>query len=220
MYYDLNKILSYNSFLNVIIGERGSGKTYSTSKFVTKKFITNSDEFVYIRRYKSDLKKSIPKFFTALINNNEFPDHTLSYKGDNFIIDDKVAGYAITLTMAQSLKSTNFPNVKYIIFDEFILENDGHRHYLQNEVEVFLGLVETIARMRDVKIFLLGNAVTITNPYFIFFDISLPYICFRFHSLFAPPENNSSLQVREHPCSNRALPFFLPLRYIPHRSFV
>lgn len=175
MYYDLNKILSYNSFLNVIIGERGSGKTYSTSKFVTKKFITNSDEFVYIRRYKSDLKKSIPKFFTALINNNEFPDHTLSYKGDNFIIDDKVAGYAITLTMAQSLKSTNFPNVKYIIFDEFILENDGHRHYLQNEVEVFLGLVETIARMRDVKIFLLGNTVTITNPYFIFFDISLPY---------------------------------------------
>lgn len=175
MYYDLSKILSYNAFLNFLIGERGVGKTYSVSKFVTKKFINNSDEFVYIRRYKSDLKKSIPKFFTALVNNNEFPDHKLSYKGDNFIIDDKIAGYGITLTMAQSLKSTNFPNVKYIIFDEFILENDGHRHYLQNEVEVFLGLVETIARMRDIKIFMLGNAVTITNPYFIFFDVNLPY---------------------------------------------
>ena len=151
------------------------GKTYSTSKFVTKKFINNGDEFVYIRRYKSDLKKSIPKFFTALINNNEFPDHKLYYKGDNFYIDDKIAGYGITLTMAQSLKSTNFPNVKYIIFDEFILENDGRRHYLQNEVEVFLGVVESIARMRDVKIFMLGNAVTITNPYFLFFDINMPY---------------------------------------------
>lgn len=77
--------------------------------------------------------------------------------------------------MAQSLKSSNFPKVKYIIFDEFILENDGHRHYLQNEVEVFLGLIESIARMRDVKIFMLGNAVTVTNPYFIFFNINMPY---------------------------------------------
>lgn len=175
MYYDLSKILSYNAFLNFLIGERGVGKTYSTSKFVTKKFITSGDEFVYIRRYKSDLKKSIPKFFNSLINNNEFEGHKLRTSGELFYIDEKVAGYGMTLTMAQSLKSSNFPKVKYIIFDEFIIENDGHKHYLQNEVEVFLGLVETIARMRDIKIFLLGNAVTVTNPYFIFFDINMPY---------------------------------------------
>lgn len=175
LYYDLSKILSYNAFLNFLLGERGVGKTYSCSKFVTKKFINSGDEFVYIRRYKSDLKKSVPKFFNALITNNEFEEHKLRTHGDLFYIDDKVAGYGMTLTMAQSLKSSNFPNVKYIIFDEFIIENDGHKHYLQGEVEVFLGLVETIARMRDVKIFMLGNAVTVTNPYFIFFDISMPY---------------------------------------------
>lgn len=175
MYYDLTKILSYSAYLNFLIGERGVGKTYSCSKFVTKKFIKSGDEFVYIRRYKSDLKKSVPKFFNALITNNEFEGHTLRTSGDLFYIDDKVAGYGMTLTMAQSLKSSNFPNVKYIIFDEFIIENDGHKHYLQNEVEVFLGLVETIARMRDIKIFMLGNAVTVTNPYFIFFDINMPY---------------------------------------------
>lgn len=175
MYYDLSKILSYNAFLNFLIGERGVGKTYSCSKFVTKKFINNGDEFVYIRRYKSDLKKSVPKFFNALVTNNEFPEHKFRTSGDNFFIDDKLAGYGLTLTMAQSLKSSNFPNVKYIIFDEFIIENDGHKHYLQNEVEVFLGLVESIARMRDIKIFMLGNAVTTNNPYFLFFDISMPY---------------------------------------------
>lgn len=174
MYYDYNKILSYNAFLNFLIGERGVGKTYGASKFVTKQFINKNEEFVYIRRYKTELSKSTPEFFKPLINNNEFPNHKLTSKGSKFYIDEKIAGYSMTLTIAQNLKSTNFPKVKNIIFDEFIIE-EGQHHYLKNEVEIFLGLIETIARMRDVRVFMLANAVTITNPYFIYFDITLPY---------------------------------------------
>lgn len=174
MYYDYTKILTYNAFINFLIGERGCGKTYGASKFVTKQFINKGEEFVYIRRYKSELSKSVPEFFKPLINNEEFPNHKLSTKGNKFIIDDQVAGYSFSLSTAQSLKSTNFPKVKNIIFDEFIIE-EGQNHYLKNEVENFLGLIETISRMRDVRIFMLANAVTITNPYFIYFDITLPY---------------------------------------------
>ena len=174
MYYDLSKILTYNSFLHFLVGERGVGKTYSTSKFVTKKFINNGDEFAYIRRYKTELKKSIPKFFEPLIANEEFKDHKLTTSGDKFYIDGKVAGYSMTLSTAQDLKSTNFSKVKYIIFDEFIIE-EGQKHYLKNEVFSFLGLIETIARTRDIRVFMLGNSVTEINPYFLFFDISIPY---------------------------------------------
>lgn len=174
MYYDLSKALSYGAFMNILLGERGVGKTYSVSKFVTKQFINKGYEFAYVRRYKTELSKAVPKFFKPLIINNEFKGHKLESKGNTFLIDDKVAGYSMTLSTAQNLKSTNFPNVKYIIFDEFIIE-EGQNHYLKNEVENFLGLIETIARMRDVKIFMLANAVTITNPYFLYFDLSLPY---------------------------------------------
>ena len=174
MYYDYSKILTYNAFLNFLIGERGVGKTYGASKFVTKQFINKGEEFVYIKRFKSDLQKSVPEFFQELIKNNEFPDHELSAKSSKFYIDNQKCGYALSLTTAQSLKSTNFPKVKNIIFDEFIVE-EGGQYYLKNEVEIFLGLIETIARMRDVRIFMLGNAVTVTNPYFIYFDIQLPY---------------------------------------------
>lgn len=52
---------------------------------------------------------------------------------------------------------------------------NGQHYYLRNEVDNFLGLIETIARMRDVKIFMLANAVTTTNPYFLYFDLHLPY---------------------------------------------
>lgn len=174
MYYDYSKILSYNAFINFLVGERGVGKTYGASKFVTKSFINKDEEFVYIRRYKTELSKSVPEFFKPLIQNNEFPNHELTTKGGKFLIDNRTAGYSMTLTTAQNLKSTNFPKVKNIIFDEFIIE-EGQHHYLKNEVENFLGLIETIARMRDVRIFMLANAVTITNPYFLYFDITLPY---------------------------------------------
>lgn len=172
MYYDISKILTYNAFINILIGERGVGKTYSVSKFVTKEFINKKHEFAYIRRYKTELSKSSKKFFDALKINGEFKNHDLYNKGSTFIIDDMIAGYSMPLTTAQSLKSVNFSKVKYIIFDEFILE---HGNYLKNEVEIFLGLIETIARMREVKIFMLGNAVTEFNPYFLFFNITLPY---------------------------------------------
>ena len=174
MYYDLSKILTFNAFLNFLIGERGVGKTYSSSKFVTKQFINKGHEFVYIRRYKTELSKSLPKFFDALIKNDEFSDHELKASSNKFYIDGKIAGYGMTLTTAQDYKSTNFSKVKYIIFDEFIIES-GQKHYLPNEVESFLGLVESIARMNNVVIFMLGNAVTIANPYFLYFDLHLPY---------------------------------------------
>ena len=174
MYYDLSKILSYNALLNFLIGERGVGKTYSSSKFVTKQFINKKEEFCYIRRYKTELSTSVKKFFEPLVQNNEFPKHNFEVKGNKFYIDDQVAGYSMTLTTAQNLKSTNFSNVKTIIFDEFIIE-DGQHHYLNNEVVNFLGLIETIARMRDVRILMLSNSVSTVNPYFLFFDINLPY---------------------------------------------
>lgn len=174
MYIDLSRILSYNALLNFIIASRGTGKTYGTTKFVVKKFLDKQEEFVYLRRYKSELQKSIPKFFNALNSNNEFPEHVLSHKGNTLTIDDKPCGYGLTLSTAQQLKSTNFPKVKTIIFDEFILE-DGQGHYLKNEVDVFLGLIETISRLRDVRVLLLGNSANIVNPYFLFFDIHLPY---------------------------------------------
>ena len=45
LYYDYSRILTYNAFLNFLIGERGVGKTYGASKMVVKKAIQNGEEF-------------------------------------------------------------------------------------------------------------------------------------------------------------------------------
>lgn len=173
IYFDIEKVISYNCLLNFLIGERGVGKTYSTSKFITNDFIKHDNEFVYIRRYKTELKKAVPNFFKPLILNKEFEGHTLKNSGyERFVIDEKVAGYACSLTSHQSLKSVNFSKVKNIVFDECFAED---ARYLPNEMHKFLSLIETIARMRDVRIFMLANSASISNPYFLEFDLSLPF---------------------------------------------
>lgn len=176
MFYSYSRILSYNAFLNFLIGERGVGKTYGAVKFVTKEFIKKGHQFVYLRRYKSDLKKSTPTFFDSLITNNEFPDHELKTKGNNFYIDGNLAGYALTLSTAQDLKSANFDKVKFVVFDEFIIDEGVRKYYLSNECEVFLNFLESTLRLKnDCRVFLLGNAGNlVTNPYFLYFGMSVP----------------------------------------------
>ena len=88
--------------------------------------------------------------------------------------DDEIMGFGMTLSTASQLKSKEFPNVKNLIYDEFIIDKGCYR-YLQNEVEQFLDMVETIARLRDVRVLFLGNAISITNPYFTYFNLTLPY---------------------------------------------
>ena len=174
IYFNYDRVISYNAFLNFLIGSRGVGKTFGASEFVIRQFIKKGYEFVYLRRYKSDLTKDFKKFFSSLIKEGKFEDHSLTTKGLNYIIDDKIAGYGMTLSTAHQLKGSNFPNVKYIIFDEFLIET-GQSHYIKNEVNIFLGLIESIARMRNIHVFCLGNNTSNVNPYFLYFDLTIPY---------------------------------------------
>ena len=183
MYYDYNKVLSYNAFFNFIIGERGVGKTYGWKKFVIKRFLKTGRQFAYIRRYATELEESLgnskaPKFFEQV--QEEFKGHKFEVvqRRKTWIlkIDDKVAGYGLPLSTAAALKSTSYEKVDTIGFDEFIIDTNGVYHYLRNEVESFLDIIETIGRLRNnLRVFFLGNAISSTNPYFMFFDLGLPY---------------------------------------------
>lgn len=179
MFYDFNKLLSYNALLNFVIGERGVGKSFGAKKFVISDYLKNGNEFVYIRRYKTELDNAYEGFFDQLQNEGLFLDHSFRIaaskkKIDKFYCDKEVCGYGVPLSTANILKSASFPKVKTLIFDEFLIDN-GTYHYLRNEVTQFLDIIETIARLRDVRVLLLGNAITISNPYFDYFKLGLPY---------------------------------------------
>ena len=182
IFYSYDKVLSYNAFLNIIIGERGVGKTYGAKKYVINRFLKKRKQFVYIRRYETDLEASVGstidnKFFEQV--KKEFPDHSFminkSKKVRKLIIDKNVCGYALPLSAADSLKSSTYDNVDTIIYDEFMLKEGSSQHYLRNEPEIILDIIETVGRLKDVKVFLLGNAISSTAPIMSYFNVTLPY---------------------------------------------
>lgn len=172
MYYDINKTLSYNCLFNFIVGNRGGGKTFGFKEWAIRSFLKTGKEFVYVRRFKNEFHNN-DSFFDDMYD--FFPDVDFVVRGSDYYINGAKAGTAIALSTAKIMKSVAFPNVNKICFDEFILDKGVH-HYLPDEVTSFLELYETIARTRnDVICFFLSNAITITNPYFLYWDISLPY---------------------------------------------
>ena len=167
---------------NFIIGERGVGKTYGAIKFCINDYLKNGNQFVYLRRFKTEIESSADakdnSFFAKIIENEEFPDHEFKTQAKKdkaiFRCDKEICGYAIPLSTSLILKSKSFSKVKTIIFDEFIIER-GTYHYLQNEVHQFLDFCETVMRLHDFRVFFLGNAIQKANPYFNYFNLDIPY---------------------------------------------
>lgn len=180
IYYNYDKLFSFPFLLAFVIGERGCGKTFGSKVAVLKKYLKNGEQFIYLRRYKTELDTALATFWNDLTDNGYFKDLELKVKKTKmltqFLCNGKVCGYAVPLSTANILKSTAFPKVKTIIFDEFLLDSTGGTYrYLKNEVTMMLDVIETVGRLRDIQVLFLGNALSITNPYFAYFDLDLPY---------------------------------------------
>lgn len=186
IFWDICRTMTHNMLINIILGGRGSGKSYGAKKKACENFLNKKEQFGYIRRYKDDLKKPLEQFFKDIAQ--EFPDHECKVDGDKVYIreraDEKqkwtekdIAGYGFSLSTANNKKSMSFPDISMLIFDEFMLE-EGNQRYLSNEVEKLLNLYETVARPgsghRRVTLWMLGNAISITNPYFLYWDLKMP----------------------------------------------
>lgn len=178
MYYNPNKILSYNRILNCVIGARSIGKSFAFKEHPIKRFLKYGEQMIYLRRYKGELRKLKNYFNDVAVL---FPEHKFQVKGWELYIDDKIFGWGIPLSAWQSEKSNAYPRVSMIVFDEFIREKDNSG-YLPNEVEALLNLMHTVFRDRDnCRCVCLSNAVSIVNPYFLYFNI-VPDIHKRFNA--------------------------------------
>lgn len=175
MWYDIGKTLTYNCLFNFVIGNRGCGKTYGAKKRAIKLFLDKGYQFVYLRRYKEELDETAESYFNDIILNNEFPDVVIEYRAGCYFINDQLAGYSMALTKAKDYKSISYPLVYFIIFDEFLIEDNGYARYLKNEVKQFLNFYMSIDRYRGCVVFFLANSVSMINPYTLYFNLQLPY---------------------------------------------
>lgn len=167
-YHNRDKVLSYNAIINFIVLRRGKGKSYTYKHYCISEFLKSGAKFVYMRRYKSELKNSKEEFFNDMAQ--VFPNHSFKVKGKYFYCDDRICGYALALSVVSQYKSIPFTDVETLLYDEFIPE-DLTARYLPNEGRSFAGALSTIFRDRKIKAFLLGNKINSVTPYNIYFNL-------------------------------------------------
>lgn len=183
-YWDVRVILPFQRNFNFINGERSIGKTYSTQKFLLNEAIKKHKEFVYLIRTQ-DEKKSMA--FEQAFNKVcalEFSDYEINFNSENcwLSLEDGLRaplGYCLALTEAAKAKRKSFPNVYYILFDEYMIEEGQGQRYINGwkEPESFLSIYHTVDREEDrVKCFLLGNNTSFYNPYHMHPAFNIPNI--------------------------------------------
>lgn len=181
-YYNTKKIDKKDATYNVIFGERSNGKTYALLLKAIKAYFKDGSQFAYVRRWKEDITgRRAQRLFSGINENNEisklsngkftgvhywagkFYLCTYDDKGKVIYNDADIIGFTFALSDGEHDKSTSFPKITLIIFDEFLT----NRLYLVDEFVLFMNTVSTIVRRREnVKIYMLGNTVNKYCPYF------------------------------------------------------
>lgn len=181
-YYDLGGILGKNADYNLIFGERSNGKTYAALRYGLEQFINTGKQMAYIRRWREDLRgKRAESLFANHTANGLISTLTDGKFNEVFYMSNKwflsyyneETGkrtpcdvpfcYGFCLSEQEHEKSSSYPNVTTVVFDEFLTR----RYYLPDEFMLFMNLLSTIIRQRDdVKVFMLGNTVNKYCPYF------------------------------------------------------
>lgn len=181
-YYSYDRVLSYNAPYTFVVGGRGLGKTYGAQKMAVRNYLRKGEMFIYLRRYRDELKAARSTFFAAFAH--EFPGHVFRMEGNAAQVaeapegDEKpkweTMGYLLCLSTAQQQKSVAFPQVTLIVYDEFIIEK-GLQHYIPGELDAFNNFYNTVDRYKDkTRVLFLANSVMITNPYFMGLGIKVP----------------------------------------------
>lgn len=182
-YYSLTNILSKHCQYNVIFGERSNGKSYAVENYILKQYCETGKQGAIIRRWHEDFKgKRGQAVYSPLVSNDLISKYTggewtgvYYYSAQWFLCrkdpedstkiikDIKPFCYAFAITEMEHDKSTSYPDVTTVLFDEFITRGG----YVNDEFVLFMNTLSTIIRDRDdVKIFMLGNTVNKYCPYF------------------------------------------------------
>lgn len=185
IFYNPTKILSYGKVLNFSQGSRSIGKSTGFAIMLLLDYIKNKHMFIYVRRTEDETQLTAPTYFDNALDILRSKGQEIgefSYNGGRYYLDGEICGYAIPLSLQQKYKSSNYSQVFWIIYDEF-MKMPGGSSYLGGrtnsmaEVEAMTSLYQTVDRgigrayRNETRIVFIGNAGTFFNPFYVNYGV-------------------------------------------------
>lgn len=181
LHIDFREIDGYNKPFNFVISARESGKTtYTILKKIYKKWKEEGRTSLILRRRVVHITAKYIDDFAKIINKFTDDNVVLNYQKGALkegIVEIYISG-KLFITIASlsievtALKSLIIPNLKYIVFDEFICNPKFKEKYLDDEVGRFKEVFNTFQRESDdIVCYFLGNPYSLFNPYFLNYGV-------------------------------------------------
>lgn len=176
-YYDLSNLLGCGCYWMILYGMRSNGKSYAVKKHALEQ-AAKGIKFVYLRRWSEDIKaKEVDTYFDDMdveqITDGKYNGVT-AYQGFfyfTYFEDDKEKrgdqiGRYCSLNQAERYKSQVFKDYGVVIYEEFLTNKIYLGSNDNPEPKQLMQFVSTVARDRNIYVFLIGNTISRVCPYF------------------------------------------------------
>lgn len=173
-----------NALYYMVFGEKSNGKTYSILEKIIDNYTKNGEQGCVLRRWDTDFKGQTGRtMFNAFVENGYIEKKTKGkfdgiqfyngvwtltkrdYEGDpnKLIKDEKPMCYAFSLNNVEHMNGSSYQGITTVLFDEFM----SRRGYIPDEFVLFETALSNIIRRRtNVKIYMMGNTINKSCPYF------------------------------------------------------
>ena len=188
-YYSLREILGYGAKYNIILSDRGRGKSFGMKHFLMKQ----DGEFMCLYRQRPDMKSALQDWIKPLISKDK--KDLPVYDPDDFAFDGsdeegwsmtyqgEVKGYFRCLSEVNRVKQEVFPDtLNWVWLDEFIPLAWKKLQGIESEGDAIRTIVKTIEHdtirsrtdkgLKEVRVIMIANPFNWNNPILSYFKIN------------------------------------------------
>lgn len=190
-YHSLREILGYNAKYNLVLSDRGRGKSWGTKWFLMEQ----DGKFMCLYRQSSDMQFAMKDWLEPLIKGDakhapidkeRFEWVGNDKEGWSLLLDGNVKGYYRYLTAVNHIKQEVFPDdLNWVWWDEFIPLVYKKLPGVVSEGDALRAIVKTIEHdtvhtreekgLKPVRVLMYANPFTWNNPVLSYFKVRPKY---------------------------------------------
>lgn len=175
IHYNFNKIDGFNKPFNFVISGREPGKSTQLDCFKVMWPIFCKRTVVYLVRNAIEISPELIESLEGVINKWTLKPVKFTYKTSSIgkccvdvYFDGRIAIRFIAMTIKKNtIKRLVLKDIKYLVFDEFILDMSCGEKYINGEYSKFQEIYTTLKReCPGLKCYFCGNPYSLYNPFF------------------------------------------------------